>query len=97
MLFHALPAEIRKLAVKNYLLWRSDPSHRSLEDENRLLARAAQKRAVAFETSYSDREVRERSGIAFFSKGRALGKITEDSVIWVWIGTHAEYDRLIDT
>jgi hypothetical protein len=25
---------------------------------------------------------------------RALGKLTGDSVVWVWIGTHAEYDRL---
>ena len=25
---------------------------------------------------------------------RALGVLTEDTVTWVWIGTHAEYDRL---
>ncbi len=25
---------------------------------------------------------------------RALGKLNLDSVVWVWIGTHAEYDRL---
>jgi len=26
---------------------------------------------------------------------RALGTLTEDTVTWVWIGTHAEYDRLV--
>jgi hypothetical protein len=27
---------------------------------------------------------------------RALGLATEDSVHWFWIGTHADYDRLVD-
>ena len=26
---------------------------------------------------------------------RALGKELPDGILWVWIGTHAEYDRLI--
>jgi len=26
---------------------------------------------------------------------RALGTLTADTVTWVWIGTHAEYDRLV--
>jgi hypothetical protein len=26
---------------------------------------------------------------------RALGGLTADTVTWVWIGTHAEYDRLV--
>jgi hypothetical protein len=25
---------------------------------------------------------------------RALGRATADTITWVWIGTHAEYDRL---
>ena len=29
-LFNALPADIQKLAVKNYQLWRSNPHHPSL-------------------------------------------------------------------
>jgi hypothetical protein len=29
-LFHALPAEVQKLAVKNYHLWRDNPNHPSL-------------------------------------------------------------------
>jgi hypothetical protein len=26
---------------------------------------------------------------------RALGVAIEDGIIWVWIGTHAEYDKLV--
>jgi hypothetical protein len=26
---------------------------------------------------------------------RALGVETEDGVLWFWIGTHAEYDKLV--
>ena len=28
---------------------------------------------------------------------RALGRLTEDTILWVWIGTHAEYDRLVNS
>jgi hypothetical protein len=27
---------------------------------------------------------------------RALGRRTDDLVVWFWIGTHADYDRLIN-
>jgi hypothetical protein len=26
---------------------------------------------------------------------RALGRQTRDKIIWVWIGTHSDYDRLV--
>jgi hypothetical protein len=26
---------------------------------------------------------------------RALGLLEGDEIIWLWIGTHAEYDRLL--
>jgi len=26
---------------------------------------------------------------------RAVGRLTEDTIVWIWIGTHAEYDRLV--
>jgi hypothetical protein len=32
-----------------------------------------------------------RVGIGY----RALGTDVEDGVLWAWIGTHAEYDRMI--
>jgi hypothetical protein len=28
---------------------------------------------------------------------RALGIVEGDVIVWVWIGTHAEYDRLLRT
>ena len=28
---------------------------------------------------------------------RALGRLTAQTMTWVWIGTHAEYDRLVDS
>ncbi len=27
---------------------------------------------------------------------RALGRLGAGTIVWVWIGTHAEYDRLVD-
>jgi len=31
------------------------------------------------------------------SKGyRAVGQLDEGTVIWFWVGSHAEYDRLLD-
>jgi plasmid maintenance system killer protein len=27
---------------------------------------------------------------------RAVGQLEEDTVIWFWVGSHAEYDRLLD-
>ena len=27
---------------------------------------------------------------------RALGRLKGDTITWVWIGRHAEYDRLVD-
>lgn len=34
-----------------------------------------------------------RVGIGY----RAVGVLDGDTVIWFWIGSHAEYDRLLDT
>ena len=28
---------------------------------------------------------------------RALGLLDDDEVTWLWIGTHAEYDRLLES
>jgi hypothetical protein len=29
------------------------------------------------------------------SNYRALGTEVEDGILWIWIGTHAEYDRIL--
>lgn len=31
------------------------------------------------------------------SRYRALGVSSDESIVWFWIGTHAEYDGLIHT
>jgi hypothetical protein len=28
---------------------------------------------------------------------RALGTLADNTVTWIWIGTHAEYDRLVNS
>ena len=28
---------------------------------------------------------------------RALGRMTADTITWVWIGSHSEYDRLVSS
>ena len=75
-LFHALPHEIRDLAVKNYELWCRDPQHPSLHFR-RLQGRE------------------DRFSIRVGNHYRALGRLDADTITWVWIGTHAEYDRLV--
>jgi hypothetical protein len=77
-LFHALPADTQKLAVKNYQLWRQNPNHPSLHFR-RL------------------RGSEDRFSIRIGDHYRALGRFSSDTMKWVWIGTHAEYDQLVDS
>ena len=37
----------------------------------------------------------ERFSVRVGDHYRALGKLAGDKVIWVWIGTHSDYDRLV--
>jgi hypothetical protein len=74
-LFHELPVDVQRLAIKNYHLWRENPSHPSLR----------------FRRLQGDRNfVTVRIGDHY----RVLGELEGETVTWVWIGTHAEYDRL---
>ena len=75
-LYNGLPQSARKLAVKNYQLWRDNPRHPSL-DFKRLGGRG------------------ERFSVRIGDHYRALGWKVGDSVEWVWIGTHEEYNKLI--
>ena len=75
-LFHALPSDIRELAVKNYRLWQRDPHHPSLRF--RRLKGSPDRFTVRVGDHY-----------------RALGKLTDDTITWVWIGFHTDYDRLV--
>jgi len=75
-LFQALPPDVQKLAVRNYHLWRQNPSHPSLR------FRRLQGSADRFTIRVGDHY-------------RALGKMAGEEMHWVWIGTHADYDRLV--
>ena len=37
----------------------------------------------------------DRFTVGLGSHYRALGWLTKDTLTWVWIGTHADYDRLV--
>jgi hypothetical protein len=39
----------------------------------------------------------ERFTVRVGNHHRALGILTADTITWVWIGTHAEYDRLVSS
>ena len=74
-LYQELPADVQRLAFKNYQLWRTNPSHPSL----------------------GFRRLHNKNNIVTVRIGdhdRALGELESNAVRWVWIGTHAEYDRM---
>ncbi|MDP2998364.1 MAG: hypothetical protein Q8N47_12830 [Bryobacterales bacterium] len=75
-LFHGLPADVQRLAVKTFRLWQGDPNHPSLR-HRRLEGR--------------EDLVTVRIGDHY----RALGLLEPGVVAWIWIGAHAEYDRLV--
>lgn len=75
-LFRALPADIRKLAEKNYQLWCEDQNHPSLHF----------RRLKGNEDRYT---------VRIGDHYRALGGRTSGTMVWVWIGTHSDYDRLV--
>jgi len=37
----------------------------------------------------------DRFSVRVGDRYRALGRLTADTMTWVWIGTHTEYDRLV--
>jgi hypothetical protein len=74
-LYQELPADVQRLAAKNYQLWRKNPSHASL----------------------GFRRLRGKGNLVTVRIGdhyRALGELESNAVKWIWIGTHAEYERL---
>jgi hypothetical protein len=79
-LFHKLPEDIQALAIKNYRLWRNDPNHPSLRF----------RKLQGSKGSFTDRYT-----VRVGDHHRALGMMTGSAITWVWIGTHAEYDRLV--
>jgi hypothetical protein len=73
--FDELPADIQKLATRNFELLKQNPQHPSLQFKP---VAAGKYRSV-------------RVGLYY----RALGVVVGDNVQWFWIGSHAEYDKLL--
>ena len=72
----ALPAEVRRQAVKAYRLWRSDPRHPSLQ----------------FKQIHATKGI---WSVRIALGWRALGVLKDGEIVWFWVGSHADYDRLI--
>ena len=72
-LYNALPAEVRALADKNYVLLTNDPRHPSLHFKR----------------------IGSLWSVRVGARHRALGVEVEGGIVWLWIGTHAEYDRIV--
>ena len=71
--YHALPANIKKIADKNFDLLKKDRYHPSLQF----------KKAGKFWSA--------RVSLSY----RALAVEDGKCFIWVWIGTHKEYEKLL--
>ncbi len=78
--YDALPLDVRRMAVRVYLLWRDDTAHPS----------------VRFKC------VSEKHGVFSARIGlhwRALGYRDRDAdgetLTWFWVGSHADYDKMI--
>jgi hypothetical protein len=74
--FSTLPPRIKRLARKNYRLWKQNPSHPGLQ------FKLVGKRMPVYSV---------RVGLGW----RALGLRVDDSIVWFWIGSHAEYEKII--
>ena len=72
--YNALLPEIRKLADKNFQLFKSNPQHPSLHFE---------------------RKKPDLWSVHVGGEHRALARQLDDNLIWFWIGTHDEYERLL--
>jgi hypothetical protein len=78
--FAGLQARTRRAAVEAYRLWRSNPSHPSLHFK--CISDRHQAYAVRIGIHWRALDYRERiSG--------------DDTITWFWVGSHAEYDRLV--
>ncbi|MDM8548141.1 hypothetical protein QUF61_16755 [Candidatus Venteria ishoeyi] len=71
--YNKLPANVRKLADKNFQLLKYDASHPSLQFKKVGKVWSA------------------RVGLHY----RAIAIPIDDGFLWIWLGTHAEYDKLL--
>jgi hypothetical protein len=75
-LYAELPSHVKRLARKNYQLWKDNPSHPSLSFK-RLKGGSGTRFSVRVGDHY-----------------RAIGQVFGDTIEWVWIGSHEEYNHI---
>jgi hypothetical protein len=74
-----------------WTLYRALPEHiRDLADKNYALLKANPRHP-----SLSLKKIGELWSVRLGMHYRALGVDAEDGIYWIWIGTHAEYDKLV--
>ncbi len=71
--YEKLPADVQKLADKNFDALKTNPKHPSLHFK----------------------KVGKYCSVRVGMKYRSLGVEIEDGLLWFWIGTHSEYDKII--
>ena len=110
-LFIALPQRVKETAKKNYALWQENLFHPSLEFKEikskgniwsvrvgigwralgvvkaKLARSLARQRVVGVPPIVATVE-----GAPF---GDAGSLVNEDKIVWFWIGSHAEYDKIL--
>ena len=74
--FERLPERMKKEARQAYSLFKTDPSHPSLEF----------KKLPPHDDIWS---------VRVSGQYRAVGQRSGDTIVWFFIGTHAEYDALL--
>ena len=72
-LFHQLPPETQRAAVKNYGLWLANHWHPSLHFK----------------------KIRNYWVVRVSENYRAVGVVSEGTIVWFWIGPHDESERLV--
>ena len=80
--YQKLPREIQKLADENFKLLKRDSRHPSLHLKH-----------VFVKQGKVNRYWSARVGIKY----RTLAVEVAEGLIWFWIGTHVEYDKLIQS
>ena len=78
--YDALPIDVRRAAARAYILWRANAVHPSVH------FKCVSERHAVFSA---------RIGLHWRALGYS-GRDTDGEVItWFWIGSHADYDKLI--
>jgi len=75
-LYKKLPVDIRKIAKKQYKIFKINPYHASLH----------------FKRVHSNQPI---FSVRITYNFRVLGILTDNVIIWFWIGSHNEYDKMI--